>query len=89
MRNFYALPQEKQITRHICVEGWSAIGSWTGVPLRDFLTRVGADLSAKYVWFQCAEGYSNTIDMATALHPPDPDDVQFDNDILPANTVSR
>ncbi len=33
----YQLPQEKQITRHICVEGWSAIGSWTGTPLRHFL----------------------------------------------------
>ena len=30
---------------------------------------VGADTRAKYVWFQCAEGYSTTIDMATALHP--------------------
>ena len=39
----YALPQETQITRHICVEGWSAIGNWTGTPLRDFLRRVGAD----------------------------------------------
>src|SRR5262249_16502044 len=51
----YALPQETQITRHVCVEGWSAIGKWTGHPLRDFLKRVGADLTAKYVWFRCAE----------------------------------
>src|SRR3984893_8537828 len=69
LEELHALPQEKQITRHVCVEGWSAIGSWTGTPLRDFLKRVGADLTAKYVWFQCAEGYSNTIDMPTALHP--------------------
>jgi DMSO/TMAO reductase YedYZ molybdopterin-dependent catalytic subunit len=33
---------------------WSAIGSWTGTPLRDFLKLVGADTRAKYVWFQCA-----------------------------------
>lgn len=79
----YALPQEKQITRHICVEGWSAIGNWTGVPLRDFLKRVGADTRAKYVWFQCAEGYSNTIDMATALHPQTQLTFKFDNEILP------
>src|SRR6195256_6712525 len=42
------LPQVKQVTRHICVEGWSAIGSWTGTPLRDFLTLVRADMRAKY-----------------------------------------
>jgi DMSO/TMAO reductase YedYZ molybdopterin-dependent catalytic subunit len=79
----YALPQEKQITRHICVEGWSAIGSWTGAPLRDFLKRIGADLTAKYVWFQCAEGYSTTIDMPTALHPQTQMTFKFDNEILP------
>ena len=41
-----ALPQFTQITRHICVEGWSAIGSWTGTPLSDFLKLVGADTRA-------------------------------------------
>ena len=65
----YALPQVSQITRHVCVEGWSAIGSWQGTPLSEFLQRVGADTRAKYVWFKCAEGYTNTIDMPTALHP--------------------
>lgn len=79
----YALPQERQITRHICVEGWSAIGSWTGVRLSDFLRRVSADTRAKYVWFQCAEGYSSTIDMATALHPQTQLSFKFNNDILP------
>jgi DMSO/TMAO reductase YedYZ molybdopterin-dependent catalytic subunit len=78
-----ALPQERQITRHICVEGWSAIGDWTGIPLRDFLKRIGADTRAKYVWFQCAEGYSNTIDMATALHPQTQLTLKFGNETLP------
>ena len=79
----YALPQEKQITRHICVEGWSAIGSWTGARLSDFLKRVGADTRAKYVWFRCAEGYHTTIDMPTALHPQTQMTFKFDNEILP------
>ncbi|ARP98992.1 molybdopterin-dependent oxidoreductase [Pseudorhodoplanes sinuspersici] len=79
----YALPQETQITRHICVEGWSAIGSWTGVRLSEFLRRIGADTTAKYVWFQCAEGYSNTIDMPTALHPQTQLSFKFGDEILP------
>jgi DMSO/TMAO reductase YedYZ molybdopterin-dependent catalytic subunit len=79
----YALPQETQITRHVCVEGWSAIGKWSGVRLSEFLTRVGADTRAKYVWFQCAEGYSNTIDMPTALHPQTQLTFKFDDAILP------
>ena len=83
----YALPQETQITRHICVEGWSAIGKWSGTPLREFLRRVGADTRAKYVWFRCAEAagavYHTSIDMATALHPQTQMTFQFDGQILP------
>ena len=77
------LPEVSQITRHVCVEGWSAIGSWQGVRLSDFLKMIGADLTAKYVWFQCAEGYSNTIDMPTALHPQTQLTLKFDHKILP------
>jgi len=64
-----ALPQQSQITRHICIEGWSAIGQWSGVPLRAFLERIGADLRGRYVSFKCADKYYASIDMATALHP--------------------
>ena len=39
----YALPQTSQVTRHICVEGWSAIGKWGGVTFKTFLERIGAD----------------------------------------------
>ena len=63
------LPQEGQITRHICVEGWSQIGQWSGVPLRHFLKAVGADTRAKFVGFDCFDDYSSSIDMASALHP--------------------
>jgi DMSO/TMAO reductase YedYZ molybdopterin-dependent catalytic subunit len=79
----YALPQETQITRLICVEGWSAIGKWTGAPLKEFLTRIGADLTAKYVHFVCAEGYSVSIDMPTALHPQTQMTFKFDGQPLP------
>jgi DMSO/TMAO reductase YedYZ molybdopterin-dependent catalytic subunit len=64
-----ALPQQSQITRHICIEGWSAIGQWSGVPFRTFLERIGADTRARYVGFKCADRYYSSIDMATALHP--------------------
>ncbi len=78
-----ALPEVSQITRHVCVEGWSAIGSWQGVKLSEFLKMIGADTTAKYVWFQCAEGYSTTIDMPTALHPQTQLTLKFDHQILP------
>ncbi len=69
LAELYALPQESQVTRHVCVEGWSMIGKWTGVPLRTFLARIGADTTAKYVGFECADGYYSSVDMASALHP--------------------
>jgi DMSO/TMAO reductase YedYZ molybdopterin-dependent catalytic subunit len=62
-----ALPQQGQITRFICVEGWRVIGQWSGVPLGDFLHRIGADTTCKYVSFKCADGYYSSIDMASAL----------------------
>jgi DMSO/TMAO reductase YedYZ molybdopterin-dependent catalytic subunit len=83
LAELYKLPEVSQITRLVCVEGWSAIGSWQGVKLADFLKLIGADTTAKYVWFQCAEGYSNTIDMPTALHPQTQLTLKFDNQILP------
>jgi DMSO/TMAO reductase YedYZ molybdopterin-dependent catalytic subunit len=46
LEDLLALPQESQITRHICIEGWSQIGQWSGVPLQVFLRRIGADLRA-------------------------------------------
>jgi DMSO/TMAO reductase YedYZ molybdopterin-dependent catalytic subunit len=63
------LPQTGQITRHICIEGWSQIGQWSGVTLSRFLAGVGADTRARYVAFTCFDGYSTSIDMASALHP--------------------
>jgi len=85
LEELYKLPQETQITRHVCVEGWSAIGSWTGTRLRHFLTLIGADLRAKYVWFNCADydGYNSPLDMASALHPQTQMTFRFDGGILP------
>lgn len=79
-----ALPQVEQITRHICVEGWSAIGRWHGVPFSEFLKRIGADTSAKYVAFHCLDDYFTSIDMATALHPQTQLTLGFDGQPLPA-----
>jgi len=78
-----ALPQSSQITRHVCVEGWSAIGQWGGVPFRTFLERVGADLTARYVGFKCADDYYTSIDMATALHPQTLLALRFGDRVLP------
>jgi len=71
-----SLPARTQITRHDCVEGWSAIGKWTGVPLHEILRRVQPLPLARYVVFHCAdpmqqggrEPYYESIDMVDAYH---------------------
>jgi DMSO/TMAO reductase YedYZ molybdopterin-dependent catalytic subunit len=63
-----------QITRHDCVEGWSAIGQWSGVPLGDVLKAAGLANQARYIVFRCADTldgtpYYESIDMIDAFHP--------------------
>jgi DMSO/TMAO reductase YedYZ molybdopterin-dependent catalytic subunit len=77
------LPQAQQITRHICIEGWSAIGDWRGVPLKTFLQRIGAHTTARYVGFKCADRYHSSLDMASALHPQTLLALDFGNEALP------
>ncbi len=69
-----AAPRRTQITRHDCVEGWSAIGEWSGVPLGLLLRRAGLSSNAKYVVFHCADStggapYYESIDLIDAFHP--------------------
>jgi DMSO/TMAO reductase YedYZ molybdopterin-dependent catalytic subunit len=79
----HALPQVSQVTRHVCVEGWSMIGKWTGTPLRTFFERIGADTTARYVGFECADGYYESMDMATALHPQTIMAFKLSDEVLP------
>jgi DMSO/TMAO reductase YedYZ molybdopterin-dependent catalytic subunit len=80
----YGLPRAEQITRHICVEGWSAVGRWGGTPFGDLLRRAEADTSAKYVGFKCADDYYESIDMPSALHPQTLLAFDYDGERLPA-----
>src|SRR3954462_5926622 len=64
-----ALPKVVQNTRHVCVEGWDAIGNFGGARVTDFLQLIGADTTAKYVEVECADDYYESIDMASLLQP--------------------
>jgi DMSO/TMAO reductase YedYZ molybdopterin-dependent catalytic subunit len=77
LSDIMAASQRTQITRHDCVEGWSAIGKWTGVPLKLLLEASGLRDTAKYLVFHCADLYGGaggkpyyeSIDLIDALHP--------------------
>jgi DMSO/TMAO reductase YedYZ molybdopterin-dependent catalytic subunit len=63
------LPSRTQITKHVCEEGWSAIGEWTGVPLSRVLDAAGILPSARFVVFYSYDEWADCIDMFDALHP--------------------
>jgi len=74
-----ALPSRTQITRHDCVEGWSCIGEWKGVPLKTILDKAKLKPEARYIAFFCADDleqtldgtgrYYETHDLVDAFHP--------------------
>ncbi len=69
-----AMPVRHQITRHDCVEGWSAIGKWSGTPLRLLLNAADLSSKARYLVFHCADNYGadayyESIDLIDAYHP--------------------
>ena len=69
-----AFPQRAQITRHDCVEGWSAIGKWQGPRLGDVLNAAGLRDAARYIVFTCADRYGGapyyeSVDLIDAFHP--------------------
>jgi DMSO/TMAO reductase YedYZ molybdopterin-dependent catalytic subunit len=84
-----ALPQRTQITRHDCVEGWSAIGQWTGPQLSALLDMAGLKHEAKYIVFRCADTlngafYYESCDLDDAFHPQTIIAHQLNGEPLPA-----
>lgn len=74
MAQIRALPQRTQITRHDCVEGWSAIGQWTGPQLSTILEAAGMRDGARFAVFHCADDfrgvpYYESCDLDDAFHP--------------------
>lgn len=71
-----AMPAREQITRLDCVEGWSAIGKWTGPQLSLLLDAAGLLPAARYIVFHCADLYGGgrmpyyeSVDLIDAFHP--------------------
>jgi DMSO/TMAO reductase YedYZ molybdopterin-dependent catalytic subunit len=83
-----AMPSREQITRHDCVEGWSAIGKWRGTPLGMLLKQAGLSTRARYIVFHCADSfgadpYYESIDLVDAFHPQTIMAWSLNNTLLP------
>jgi DMSO/TMAO reductase YedYZ molybdopterin-dependent catalytic subunit len=69
LKNLQTLPFTSMVIRHVCVEGWAAIVQWGGVQLSELLRLVQPKSSARYVYFKSADGYYESWDLASAMHP--------------------
>ncbi|MEH2410414.1 molybdopterin-dependent oxidoreductase [Nostoc sp.] len=69
MADIQKLPLTSMVIRHICVEGWAAIVQWGGVRLRDLVALVQPKSNVRYVYFKSADGYYESWDLASAIHP--------------------
>lgn len=63
------MPRSVMTIRHVCVEGWAAIVQWGGVRLRDLVALAQPKANARYIYFKSADGYYESWDMPSALHP--------------------
>jgi DMSO/TMAO reductase YedYZ molybdopterin-dependent catalytic subunit len=62
------MPARTQITSHSCEGGWTAIGQWTGVQLGHILDLAGLQDEARYVAFECVDGWYDFLDLFDAMH---------------------
>jgi DMSO/TMAO reductase YedYZ molybdopterin-dependent catalytic subunit len=69
MAELQNLPLSSMIIRHVCVEGWAAIVQWGGVRLREIVALAQPKANIKYAYFKSADGYYESWDLASALHP--------------------
>jgi DMSO/TMAO reductase YedYZ molybdopterin-dependent catalytic subunit len=69
MADIQQMPLSSMIIRHVCVEGWAAIVQWGGVRLRDIVALAQPRANVGYVYFKSADGYYESWDLASSLHP--------------------
>ncbi|KAM3098259.1 molybdopterin-dependent oxidoreductase [Phormidesmis sp. 146-12] len=69
LSDLQALPMTSMVIQHVCVEGWAAIVQWGGVRLQELLRLAQLKSSARYVYFKSADGYYESWDLASAMHP--------------------
>lgn len=85
LASIYQLPLTSMVIRHVCVEGWAAIVQWGGVRLRDLLQLVQPKPEARYAYFWSADGYYESWDLASVLHPQTLLAYQKNGEPLPVN----
>jgi DMSO/TMAO reductase YedYZ molybdopterin-dependent catalytic subunit len=69
LTDLQTIPKRSMVIRHVCVEGWAAVVQWGGIRLSDLILLAQPKATAKYIYFQSADGYYESWDLASALHP--------------------
>lgn len=69
MTSIQRLPKRSMVIRHVCVEGWAAIVQWAGVPVGELIRLAQPKPGVRYAYFLSADGYYESWDLASCLHP--------------------
>ena len=69
LTDLQTMPLTSMVIRHVCVEGWAAIVQWGGVRLQDLIRLAQPKSNVRYVYFKSADGYYESWDLASAVHP--------------------
>jgi DMSO/TMAO reductase YedYZ molybdopterin-dependent catalytic subunit len=69
IKDIQQMPLTTMTIRHVCVEGWAAIVQWGGIRLRDIIALAQPKSTVGYVYFKSADGYYESWDIASSLHP--------------------
>ena len=69
LADLQTMPLTSMVIRHVCVEGWAAIVQWGGVRLQDLIRLAQPKSNVRYVYFKSADGYYESWDLASAVHP--------------------
>ena len=85
MTDLEKMPLTTMTIRHVCVEGWAAIAQWGGVKLRELAILAQPSSKVRYVYFKSADGYYESWDIASALHPQTLMAYQKDGETLPVD----
>ncbi len=85
LQDLEKMPLNTMTIRHVCVEGWAAIAQWGGVKLRELAVLAQPSNNVRYVYFKSADGYYESWDIASALHPQTLMAYQKNGELLPVD----
>lgn len=76
LEDIKSMPKQTQITKHNCIQGWSGVAEWAGLPTRDILKLCKPKKGAKYAVFHSFDVYPDGYNYYSSIRTSDLKDKQ-------------